>query len=54
MDWMKGKRTYVIAALVGVVTVVYQLGMIDGQVYTAVLGMLGAGGLATLRAGMAK
>ena len=54
MDWMKGKRTYMVAVAVGLVTVAYQLGMIDGQLYTAALGMLGAGGLATLRAGIAK
>ena len=52
MDFLKGKKTYLIAAAVGLVTVAHQLGWIDADTYKVVLGFLGAGGLATLRAGV--
>ena len=52
MSVLKGKRTYIIAALVGVATAVHHLGFIDTALYQAILGFLGAGGLATLRAGV--
>ena len=54
MDFLKGKRTYAVAAAVGLITIAYQLGWIDGTLYTTALGLLGASGLATLRAGMPK
>lgn len=54
MDKLKGYRTYLVAAAVGIATVVYQLGYIDGDLYATALGLLGAGGLATLRAAVPK
>ena len=51
---MSGYKTYAIAALIGVVTVAHQLGYIDDNLRDTILGFLGAGGLATLRAGIAK
>lgn len=50
MNALQGYRTYIIAGLIGVATVLHQLGYIDSQTYQTVLGVLGAGGLATLRA----
>lgn len=49
---MKGYKTYLIAAAAALTTAAHSLGWIDGQTYTAIMGFLGAGGLATLRAGV--
>lgn len=49
---LKGKKTYIVALLVAVATAAHQLGYIDAAMYTTALGLLGAGGLATLRAGV--
>lgn len=54
MDILKGRKTYLIAAAVAVVVFARMAGLIDEGVYQVVLGLLGAGGLATLRAGMSK
>lgn len=51
---MNGKKTYLMAGLIGVATMVRALGWIDDSVYQALLGLLGAGGLAALRAGVTK
>jgi hypothetical protein len=47
-----GKKTYLIALAVGLVTAAQALGWIDSEIYQVILGFLGAGGLATLRAGV--
>jgi len=56
MDFLNGllggKKTYLIALAVGLVTAAQALGWIDAEVYQVILGFLGAGGLATLRAGV--
>lgn len=52
MEALKGKRTYILAAAVAVVTVVQYLGFIDGTTAATLYGLLGAGGMATMRAGM--
>ena len=52
MEWLKGKKTYLIAALVGIVAVIQQLGYIDESMAGTILAVLGGGGLATLRAGV--
>jgi len=54
MDWLNGKKTYLIAIAIGAVSVVHQLGWIDSAAYTTIVGLLGAGGLGTLRAGVEK
>jgi len=56
MDFLNGllggKKTYLIALAVGLVTAAQALGWIDSEIYQVILGFLGAGGLATLRAGV--
>ena len=47
---MKGYKTYIIAALAAAATGLHYLGYIDAGTYQTVIGFLGAGGLATLRA----
>lgn len=51
---LSGKKTYLIAGGVALAAAAHALGWIDDVVYQAVLGLLGAGGLATLRAGVTK
>ena len=51
---MQGKRTYLIAAAIGLLTVGQVLGWIDHKTYDVLLGLFGAGGLAALRAGVNK
>ena len=50
IEELRGKKTYVIAIIAGLVTVMKMLGNIDDATYTTLMGLLGAGGLATLRA----
>ena len=52
--FLEGKKTYLVAFLVALDTLIYKLGYINEAVYTTILGFLGAGGLASLRAGMTK
>ena len=54
MGWLSGKKTYVVAVLMGALTVAHTAGMIDDATYQAMLGLLGALGLGTLRAGVTK
>lgn len=51
---MNGYKTYIVAGLIGLATVAHTLGWIDDTVYQVILGLLGAGGLAALRAGVTK
>jgi len=52
MDFLRGKKTYLLAFL-GAVTYGLQLaGVIDPDLATKILTFLGIGGAATLRAGM--
>ena len=48
----KGYRSYVLAVVAGALTVAHALGYIDTETYTTLMGLTGAGGVATLRAGM--
>ena len=50
MDFLSGKRTYILAAAGMVLTGMQLLGFIDMQTYGTLMGLIGAGGLATLRA----
>ena len=54
MKKLDGYKTYITAVLIGVASAVHYLGYIDTQAYVAILGILGAGGLATLRHGIKK
>jgi len=47
---LKGKRTYMIAAAIGILSAAKAMGWIDEGAYNTLLGILGATGLATLRA----
>lgn len=49
-----GYKTYLCALGIGVAAAAYALGVIDETTYKALLGALGGGGLAALRAGVAK
>lgn len=51
---LKGYKTYIMAGIMGVTTAVHHLGYIDGAMYSSILGLTGAGGLAALRDGMPK
>lgn len=52
MDFLKGKKTYIIATLWAISTFVYANGWIDNQTYTLIQGALFPAGLASLRAGV--
>jgi hypothetical protein len=51
---LAGKKTYIVGFLIAVVTFVHQMGWIEPGVYQTIMGLLGAGGLAALRAGVNK
>ena len=51
---MFGYKTYIIAAAIGIATALHSAGIIDNDLYLAILGFLNAGGLAALRAGVSK
>lgn len=54
MRWMSGRKTYIIAILMGALSTAHMLGWLDDATYQAILGLLGAVGLGTLRAGVTK
>jgi hypothetical protein len=54
LDKLAGKKTYIVAALSGVVFVAWTLGYIDDKTADSIMLFLGVNGLATLRAGMRK
>lgn len=54
IKWTDGKKTYFVAAAAGVVVAAWVLGLIDGETASKLLGLLGAGGLCTLRHGISK
>jgi hypothetical protein len=49
METLKGNKTYIIAVLIALATGVKYLGYIDDTLYQTIIGVLGAGGLATMR-----
>lgn len=51
---LSGKKTYILAAIAGLLTVAHALGWITSEVYQTLMGLVGAGGLATLRQGVKK
>lgn len=51
---LKGKKTYITALLLGMVTVAYALGYIDESLRATLEGLLLAGGLAALRDSIPK
>lgn len=52
MHILKGRKTYIVAVAAGLVTVAQVLGLIDAELAITIYGLLGAGGLATLRMAM--
>lgn len=53
IDMLKGKKTYIIAALIGAVAAAKYLGYLDAETADILLVLLTGGGLATIRAGIA-
>ena len=51
---MNGKKTYAVAGALALVVFARALGWLDDGIYQNLLGLLGAGGLAALRAGVTK
>ena len=51
---LSGKKTYIIAVAVAVLTIAVQLGYISQDIANTLFGLLGAGGLASLRAGVSN
>lgn len=54
MSALRGYKTYLIAAVMAALAVSRALNWIDEATYQTLLGLLGASGLATLRAGVKK
>lgn len=54
MNFLRGRKTYIAAAVGGLVTVAHMLGWIDTEAWTTLMGLLGFGAAASLRAGIAK
>lgn len=51
---LSGKKTYLAAAGIAAVAVAHYLGLLDDTAAQTLYGLLGAGGFAALRAGVAK
>jgi len=54
MKFLEGSKTYIVAIFIGVATIAHNLQWIDDTVYQWLLGLMGAGGLAALRAAVSK
>lgn len=52
MTWLKGKRTYIVAILAGLATIVYGLGYIELNMLIRIDAILAPLGLAFMRAGI--
>lgn len=50
MNWLKGYKTYIVAILTAVITVLHSLGYIDDALYQTLLALLGAGAIGTVAA----
>ena len=53
-QWLQGKKTYLAAGAIAIVVFCWQVGWFSTELATTLLGLLGAGGLAALRAGINK
>lgn len=49
---LKGKKTYIIAVVIGILTMLHSLGWIETTAYITLMGLLGGGGMATMRSGI--
>ena len=54
IESLKGYKSYIVAALIGIVSAVHYLGYIYAESYTAILGLLCSSGIAALRALISK
>lgn len=54
MRFLEGKKTYISAALVAALVFGHITGLVDDKAYSVLLPLLGAGGVAALRAGINK
>lgn len=52
MEWLKGKKTYVIAFFAAVAQFLFAMGYITLETYGIIMGFLFPAGVATFRAGM--
>ena len=50
MNWLKGKKTYIVAFLMVVVNGLYMSGQITKEMHDALMQLLGAGAVATVAA----
>jgi hypothetical protein len=51
---LEGRKTYIIAAALGLASFALGLGWLDREQYEIIVGLLGSMGLAALRAGVTK
>ena len=49
MEWLKGKKTYIIAGLIAVLSAAKYLGYVNEETFNLFTALLAGGGLATLR-----
>jgi hypothetical protein len=54
LQFLSGRKTYIIAVLVALVAAAQYLGYISTEAAVVLYGLLGAGGIATTRAAIAK
>lgn len=52
--WLTGNKTYLLAVCIGVLSAAHALGWITEDTFHTLVGLLGAGGLAALRAGVKR
>lgn len=50
LNWLKGKKTYIVAALAFAVNVAYMMGYITEEMRNELLALLGTGAVATVAA----
>lgn len=51
---MSGYKTYIAALVIGLAAAAHSLGLLGDVAYQTIIGLSGAGGLAALRAAIAK
>ncbi len=54
LEFLKGKKTYIIAAAIGVLAAAKQLGFVDEETFTNLMTILTGGGLASFYAMFAR
>lgn len=54
MSWLNGKKTYIVAAAMGIVTALHYAAIIDDNTFQTLVVILTGGGLAALRDGVAR